>query len=65
MVLCAWCEGRHLPSHQTHSTTLPLIFSLTLLMMGKCLKHVELILKINKHCYLLHLVGLDFITLSK
>jgi hypothetical protein len=28
-----------------------------------CLKHVELILKINKYCYLLHLVGLDFITL--
>jgi hypothetical protein len=24
---------------------------------------VELILKINKYCYLLHLVGLDFITL--
>jgi hypothetical protein len=22
-----------------------------------CPKHVELILKINKHCYLLHLVG--------
>jgi hypothetical protein len=34
---------------------------------GGCLtvrpKHVELILKINKHCYLSHLVGLDFITL--
>jgi hypothetical protein len=28
-----------------------------------CLKHVGLILKINKHCYLSHLVGLDFITL--
>jgi hypothetical protein len=28
-------------------------------------KHVELILKINKHCYLLHLVGLDFIALPK
>jgi hypothetical protein len=28
-----------------------------------CPKHVELILKINKYCYLLHLVGLDFITL--
>jgi hypothetical protein len=27
------------------------------------LKHVELILKINKNCYLLHPVGLDFITL--
>jgi hypothetical protein len=27
-----------------------------------CPKHVELILKINKYCYLLHLVGLDFIT---
>jgi hypothetical protein len=26
-------------------------------------EHVELILKINKHCYLSHLVGLDFITL--
>jgi hypothetical protein len=26
-------------------------------------KHVDLILKINKYCYLLHLVGLDFITL--
>jgi hypothetical protein len=35
---------------------------------GRCLthvcpKHVELILKINKYCYLLHLVGLNFITL--
>jgi hypothetical protein len=34
---------------------------------GRCLtnvcpKHVELILKINKHCYLLHLVGFDFIS---
>jgi hypothetical protein len=28
-----------------------------------CQKHVELNLKINKYCYLLHLVGLDFITL--
>jgi hypothetical protein len=28
-----------------------------------CPKHDELILKINKYCYLLHLVGLDFITL--
>jgi hypothetical protein len=28
-----------------------------------CPKHVELILKTNKYCYLLHLVGLDFITL--
>jgi hypothetical protein len=28
-----------------------------------CPKHVELILKINKCCYLLYLVGLDFITL--
>jgi hypothetical protein len=28
-----------------------------------CPKHVELILKINKYSYLLHLVGLDFITL--
>jgi hypothetical protein len=28
-----------------------------------CLKHAELILKINKYCYLLRLVGLDFITL--
>jgi hypothetical protein len=28
-----------------------------------CPKHVELLLKINKHCYLLYLVGLDFITL--
>jgi hypothetical protein len=28
-----------------------------------CPKHVELILKINKYCYLLHPVGLDFITL--
>jgi hypothetical protein len=28
-----------------------------------CPKHVELILKINKYCCLLHLVGLDFITL--
>jgi hypothetical protein len=28
-----------------------------------CPKHVELILKINKYCYLLHLVGLGFITL--
>jgi hypothetical protein len=27
------------------------------------LKHGELILKINKNCYLLHPVGLDFITL--
>jgi hypothetical protein len=26
-------------------------------------KHVELILKINKYCYLLQLVDLDFITL--
>jgi hypothetical protein len=26
-------------------------------------KHVELILKINKHCYLLHLLDLDFIKL--
>jgi hypothetical protein len=26
-----------------------------------CPKHVELILKINKHCYLMHLVGFDFI----
>jgi hypothetical protein len=25
-----------------------------------CPKHVELILKINKYCYLLHLVDLDF-----
>jgi hypothetical protein len=30
-------------------------------MMGKC--DVELILKINKYCYLLYLDGLDFITL--
>jgi hypothetical protein len=30
-----------------------------------CPKHVELILKINKYCYLLHLVGLGFITLPK
>jgi hypothetical protein len=30
---------------------------------GRCLGHVELILKINKYCHLLHLVGLDFITL--
>jgi hypothetical protein len=28
-----------------------------------CPKHVELILKINKYCYLSHLAGLDFITL--
>jgi hypothetical protein len=28
-----------------------------------CPKHVELILKTNKYCYLLHLVVLDFITL--
>jgi hypothetical protein len=28
-----------------------------------CPKHDELILKINKHCYLSHLVGLDFITM--
>jgi hypothetical protein len=28
-----------------------------------CPKHVELLLKVNKYCYLLHLVGLDFITL--
>jgi hypothetical protein len=27
-----------------------------------CPKHVELILKISKHCYLSHLVDLDFIT---
>jgi hypothetical protein len=31
--------------------------------MPVCPKHVELILKINKYCYFLHLVGLDFITL--
>jgi hypothetical protein len=28
-----------------------------------CPKNVELVLKINKYSYLLHLVGLDFITL--
>jgi hypothetical protein len=28
-----------------------------------CPKYVELILKFNKYCYLLHLVGFDFITL--
>jgi hypothetical protein len=28
-----------------------------------CPKHVELILKINKYCSLLHIVGLGFITL--
>jgi hypothetical protein len=28
-----------------------------------CPKHFELYLKINKYCSLLHLVGLDFITL--
>jgi hypothetical protein len=30
-----------------------------------CPKHIEQILKINKYCCLLHLVGLDFIALPK
>jgi hypothetical protein len=52
------------PPLQQDTTPHAVICSLTLLMMDNfCPKHVELILKINKYCYLLRLVGLDFITL--
>jgi hypothetical protein len=58
---------RHLPS-PLQQDTIPhaVICSLTLLMMENvCPKHVELILKINKYCYLLHLVRLlDFIYIA-